>query len=65
MRDVFVPKGLYGLVFQALPGSAMEGAGYTYVLVLTFIKFADRSFAILKQGRLATDQVLRMDAQCT
>lgn len=65
MRDVFVPKGLYGLVFQALPGSAMAGAGYTYVLLLTFIKSADRSFDILQQGRLATDKVLRMDAQRT
>lgn len=65
MRDVFVPKGLYNLVFQALPGSAMAGAGHTYVLLLTFIKSADRSFEILKQGRLGTDKALRLDAQRT
>lgn len=65
MRDVFVPKGLYNLVFQALPGSAMPGAGYTYVLSLTFVRATELSFEILKQGRLATDKVLRMDAQRT
>jgi len=63
MRAVDVPAGRYDLVFEARDGSD-EGEDVAFVLDLKFVPSDEPSFAILKQGEeLATDEVLRRDAE--
>ncbi len=57
-----IDLGRYRLVFEAHAGRVEESVTYAYVLRFLFIKSDQQTFAILKQGRLATGTVLATTA---
>lgn len=64
MAEIDVSPGRYSLVFEALPGNTVKEPVEGFALRLTFCADPHPDFEILRRGGdLATDKVLRRDAQ--